>query len=68
MKTRFSPRDGHAPEGGIGPSLLRPEMQCWGQLKSVARWLDDSWIGDLIGVICIFGIWYVFYLFGWAMT
>lgn len=68
MKKRFSPRVGHAPVGGKGPSLHRPELQCWGHLKRVARWLEDSWLGDLIGLICIFFVGYVFLLFGSAMT
>ncbi|WP_096705076.1 hypothetical protein [Phaeobacter gallaeciensis] len=62
------PKVGHAPEGGNGPSLRLPVAQCWDHLKRVARWLDDSWVGDLIGAICLFGIGYLLLLFGWVLS
>lgn len=65
--TEIPPKVGHAPEGGNGPGLRLPVAQCWGHLKRVARWLDDSWAGDLIGAICLFGIFYLLLLFGWAL-
>lgn len=66
--TEIPPKVGHAPKGGNGPGLRLPVAQCWGHLKRVARWLDDSWAGDLIGVICLFGIGYMLLLFGWALS
>ncbi len=66
--TEIPPKVGHAPEGGNGPGLRLPVAQCWGHLKRVARWLDDSWAGDLIGAICLFGIGYMLLLFGWALS
>lgn len=66
--TEIPPKVGHAPEGGNGPGLRLPVAQCWGHLKRVARWLDDSWVGDLIGAICLFGIFYLLLLFGWALS
>jgi len=27
----------------------------WQRLMAASRWLDDHWIGDLIGVVCLFG-------------
>ncbi len=62
------PRVGHAPEGGNGPSLRLPVAQCWDHLKRVTRWLDDSWVGDLIGAACLFGILYLSLLIGWVLS
>lgn len=66
--TEIPPKVGHAPEGGNGPGLRLPVAQCWGHLKRVARWAGDSWVGDLIGAICLFGIFYFLLLFGWALS
>ena len=62
------PQVGHAPDGGTGPSPRSFFARCWGHLRRVSRWLDDSWAGDLIGVICLFGIWYLLLIFGWALS
>lgn len=32
------------------------------------RALDDHWLGDLIGALCLFGILYGFLLFGWVLS
>ncbi len=66
--SEIPPRFGHAPGGGIGPGLRAPEAQRRGRLKRVARWLDDSWVGDLIGVVCLFGGGYLFLLLAWAFN
>ena len=29
--------------------------------------LDDSWLGDLIGAICLFGLSWGLFVFGWAV-
>ncbi len=62
------PRFGHAPGGGNGPSLRHVLARCWGHLKGVAMWLDDSWVGDLIAALCLFGIGYLFLLFAWVFN
>ncbi|EEE39131.1 hypothetical protein RKLH11_2977 [Rhodobacteraceae bacterium KLH11] len=65
---RIPPKVGHGSEGGNGPGLRSFVPQCWGQLKRAARWLDDSWVGDLLGAVCLFGIWYLLFLFGWVLS
>ena len=68
LLTKIPPTVGHAPEGGNGPGPRLPVARCWGQLKRAARWLDDSWVGDLIGAVSLFGICYLLLLFGWALS
>jgi hypothetical protein len=62
------PRVGHAPEGGNGPGLRLFFTQCWGHLKRFSAWLDDSWAGDLIGGICLFGTLYLLLVAGWVLS
>ena len=68
LLTETLPKVGHASEGGNGSSLRSPVAQCWSHLKHVNCWLQDSWIGDLIGVICLFGIGFGFWLIGWVLS
>ncbi len=49
--------------GGIGRSGQTSSPVRAGQSRSVGArvrgalaWLEDSWVGDLIGVICLFGM------------
>lgn len=52
----------------VGPSLRLPAAQSWSRLRRLARWLDDNWVGDLIGAACLFGIVYLLLLFGWVLS
>lgn len=60
-----------SPLGGLesesGPGARLP-ARLWGHIKRGAHALDDHWIGDLIGVLCLFVIPYVLLVFGWAMS
>lgn len=49
------------------PRLL-PLRAGWQRLKAAAVWLDDSWVGDLIGAVCLFGSIYLFTLIAWALS
>lgn len=57
------PSVGHAPIGGVGLRTRQPKARFWGRLLRVARWLEDSWAGELLGALCIFGMVYLFLLF-----
>lgn len=49
------------------PRLL-PLRAGWQRLKAAFVWLDDSWVGDLIGAVCLFGSIYIFTLIAWALS
>ncbi len=36
------------------PRVLPPLRAAWRRICIVSRWIDDSWVGDLVGVICLF--------------
>lgn len=38
------------------------------RLMSALRRLDDHWLGDLIGTVCLFGMLYAMMLVGWALS
>lgn len=40
----------------------------WQWLKSVGRRLDDSWIGDLLGAVCVFATVYLLHVIAWAWS
>lgn len=61
-----SPQVGHAPVVGSGPSLF--SRQCWGHFKRGLAWLEDSLIGDVIGLISLFGGMYLLLIIGWAAS
>lgn len=34
--------------------VLPPLRAAWRRICIVSRWIDESWVGDLVGVICLF--------------
>ena len=36
--------------------------------KRVTRWLDNGWVGDFLGVVCLFGGFYVWLFVGWLVS
>lgn len=73
--TRIPARFCHVAEAGTGPSPEQPKLGGWGHLKHVVRairrgwnWLNNHWIGDVVGLLGLFGGWYAFLLIGWAMS
>lgn len=46
------------------PSPLRAG---WRRIRAASDWLDGHWLGDLLGVICLFGIGFAALLIGWGM-
>lgn len=54
-------------ESESGPGARLP-VRLWGHIKHGFHALDDHWIGDLIGVLCLFGIAYALQVFGWAVS
>lgn len=36
------------------PRVLPPLRAAWRRICIISRWIDDSWVGDLVGVICLF--------------
>ncbi len=56
---RFSPPSPVLASGDVKREPTRsralpPLRAAWERACRAVRWLDDSWIGDLIGAICIF--------------
>lgn len=49
-------RSGSDGRGGVLRRLLR-----------AARAFEDSWVGDLVGVICLFATLYIALVAGWAL-
>ncbi len=56
---------GHAPAAGSGPSARRSRR---GHIKRGLMWLENSLIGDLIGLICLFGGMYLLLIISWAAS
>ncbi|MFD1914147.1 hypothetical protein [Halodurantibacterium flavum] len=52
----------------VGPRVLQSLRAGWRRTVHVMRWLDDHWIGDLIGVIALFGCLYLFLLLTWVIS
>ncbi|WP_010142189.1 hypothetical protein [Oceanicola sp. S124] len=55
---RFDPpspvSQGVAKREPAGPRVLPPLRAAWRRICIASRWIDDSWVGDLIGAICLF--------------
>lgn len=66
--TENSPRGSHAPEGETVPSPHHVHMRCWGHIKRVAHQFEQSWLGDLVGAVLVFGIGYLALLIGWIFN
>lgn len=47
-----------------GPRVVLPLRAGWRRLVRFAAWLDDCWIGDLIGVVSLFALLWMFLLMG----
>ena len=59
---------GHAPAAGSGPSLQVRISQSWGHFKRGMIWLEHSLIGDVIGLISLFGGMYLLLIISWAAS
>lgn len=46
------------------PSSLRAG---WHRIKAASDWLDNHWLGDLLGAICVFGFGFVVLLISWGL-
>ena len=40
----------------------------WQRLGIALRRLEDSWLGDLIGVLCLLFTGYLLFLFAWGLS
>lgn len=56
---------GHAPAAGSGPGARKLRR---GHIKRGLMWLENSLIGDLIGLICLFGGMYLLLIITWAAS
>lgn len=66
---RSSPAETGADLGAAVAATPRPEARdsLWARVKRLNARLEDSWLGDLIGVICLFGIGYAATVFLWVL-
>lgn len=65
---RVPPAAGAAREPAKPRGLPLVVRAVWQRLKRANAWLEDSWVGDLIGVICLFAIGYGLTVFAWVLS
>lgn len=41
--------------------------RAWGAIRAGVRWLEDSWLGDLLAILSLFGTCYLLLLAGWVL-
>lgn len=69
LNTQIPARFRHVPGAGSDPSPVPSAKAAgWGRLLNVARRLDDHWVGDLIGVISLFGAVYLLLVLAWVAS
>ena len=76
QNTKSLPRHSSSPAGhgadlgALGAATPRPEARdsLWARIKRWNARLEDSWLGDLIGAICLFIIGYGATIFLWVLT
>lgn len=54
-------------EGAYGPSQRLPVARGWDRIKRLNARLEDSWLGDLLALICLAGCIYMFLVIGWVL-
>lgn len=64
------PTEHRADLGAVVAATPRPEarISAWARVKRWNARLEDSWIGDLIGAICLFVIGYAATIFLWVLS
>ncbi len=64
------PTEHRADLGAAVAATPRPEarISAWARVKRWNARLEDSWIGDLIGAICLFVIGYAATIFLWVLS
>ena len=55
-------------QGTTGPSFRTRLARGWGRFLWLWFWLEDSWVGDLIGAVSLFATFYLLLVFGWAIS
>ena len=65
-----SPTEYRADLGAAVAATPRPEARdsLWARIVRCNAWLEDSWLGDLIGVICLFFIGYSLVICAWVLS
>ena len=64
--TENSPKGSHAPRSEADPSPRRVHTRCWGHIKRVAIRFEQSWVGDLVGALCLFASGYLALVAAWV--
>lgn len=52
----------------LRPSLGERLRQRWATFFKVWDWLENSWVGDVIGLVCLYATGYVLIIMAWAFS
>lgn len=47
--------------------LPSPVRAGWRRIKAASDWLDNHWLGDLLGAVCVFGFGFAVLLISWGV-
>lgn len=65
-----SPTEYRADLGAVVAATPCPEARdsLWARIKRLNAWVEGCWVGDLIGVICLFVAGYMLMVFAWVLA